>query len=148
MLAAGRKTLTEVFDLTFLPLLAGSSSAHTHTQTRTILNLRFSLPAWISPRNMEMHLSHRGLSSQKWWFAVAECGCTHKLLYPSPPSYMYVCFWVLWYNLCEPPTLFFVTLEHSSLYNSFAFVSPIQLRTISTCYWAMKMLQAAAVHPG
>lgn len=45
ILAAGRKTLTEVFDLTFIPLLAGSGSARTHIQTRTILNLRVSLPA-------------------------------------------------------------------------------------------------------
>lgn len=74
----------------------------------------------ISPRNMEMHFSHRGLSSEKRWFTVAECGCTHKLL-----SCMCRYCMFLWYYFCEPPTLFFLlTLEHSSLYNSFTFVSP------------------------
>jgi len=43
MLAAGPKTLTEVFDLTFTHPLAARSSAHTHTQACTFLILNFSL---------------------------------------------------------------------------------------------------------
>lgn len=145
MLAAGRKTLTEVFDLTFIPLLAGSSSSHTHTKKHTILNLHFSLLAWISPRNMEIHFSHRGLSSQNGGSQLQNVAAPTSLyIAVLKLMCMFVCFWVLWYNLCEPPTLFLVIkLEHSSLYKGFAFVSPVQLKTmwIKTIHWAAEMLQ-------
>lgn len=66
MLAAGRKTLTEVFDLTFIPLLAGSTGAHTHTQTRTILNLLF-LAACLNkpPQHGNAFFTQRPLISER-----------------------------------------------------------------------------------
>lgn len=39
MLAAGLKTLTEVFNLTFVLLFAGSRGTHMHTQVHTPLKM-------------------------------------------------------------------------------------------------------------
>lgn len=82
---------------------------------------------------MEIHFSHRGLSSQRRWFTVAECGCTHKLLYSSPPAY---CTYMYVSVFCD-----IISVSHPlySLYSSWTFLcfaflfSLMHLRT--TCYW-------------
>lgn len=104
MLAAGLETLKEVFDLTFIPLLAGSSSIHTHTHTFT--NMHYSKSSLFTaclskpPQHGNACCTQRPLISVNRWFTVAQCGCTHKLLYPTAWACTNVCVWVL----CEPPT--------------------------------------------
>lgn len=55
MLAAGRETLTEVFDLTFIPLLAGSSGAHTHTRAYTHMHYSKSWSLAACPNKPPQH---------------------------------------------------------------------------------------------
>lgn len=91
------------------------------TQTCSVQNPCFSPCAWISPHSMEMHFFRPSS------FLVFECGSTHELV---KCMCMYECMWVMWDNLCEPPTLLLVKmLEHSSVHNSCTLVSPTQSRT-------------------
>lgn len=102
----------------------------------------FSLSAWINPRNMEMNFSHRGLSSQKRWFTVSECGFTHKLLYIAVLKI--VCMYVS--GICDiisaSHPLYSLLQRWNILPHRTAFL--LSHRTISTCGWMMDFLQVTS----